>query len=296
MVGQYPHGIDLHVRNLKWALGGEDRIFIVTVPEIIKEFKLQDDKKVKYIPFEHEGEGSFINFWAGFPDILKTLNIDPKWFLFMEADIWFHQRPGFVPRDKQEVANYLPLQHHYHAIMVDDKVIHPRVWEGGTLIHGDLIRRAIDFGISFSFVKNFFWMKDKSWKEKVGEIKMKYFKEPDTFDELGYYCALVEHTTMKYFDRCVHLRGPESLHRKYPNLYNGCTEADLEGPQKKLPYLCAHAAVAPYYIDGHWQGELDWRKIDTKYKDELMKVRRTAHEWMKPDECDRLYTITNTFQ
>lgn len=297
MVGQYPHGIDLHVRNLKWALGSEDKIFIVTTPGIIKDFNLKDDNRVRYIPFKHEGESSFINFWAGFPAMLKSLNIKPKRFLFMEADIWFHQKPKSLPREGLEIMSYLPLQHHYHAVMVKGEVIHPRLWEGGTLVHYDVVQRAIDFGISFSFVKSFFCDKEKEkWQEKAGgEIKLKYFKEPDTFDEFGIYCALVEKTKMTHADKCVHLRGPESLHRKYPNLYNGCTEDDLVEPQKKLPYLCVYAGIAPYYIDGHWQGKLDWRRIETKYKDEYMKVRRTAHEWMRPDECERLCAITDSF-
>ena len=35
MVGQFPDGIDLHVRNLRWALTPADHIFIVTRPDIM---------------------------------------------------------------------------------------------------------------------------------------------------------------------------------------------------------------------------------------------------------------------
>ncbi len=298
MFGQYPHGIDLHVRNLKWALTKDDHIYIVTLPDIIKQFNLKDEKNVTYVPFVHLGEGDFINFWAGFPGVVKNLNINPKWFLFMEGDIWFHKKPGFVPKDIREVANYLPLQNHYHAITVDDKVIQPRLWEGGCMAHGDLIRRAIDYPINFSFAKPFFYEQDKEeWEKKVGgKIGLKYFKLPDTFDEFGLYCALVEKSKICYFDRCVHLRGPESLHRKYPGLYETCKEQDLEEPAKKLPYLDVYGAIAPYYIDGHWKGSLPWGKMKPEFQAEFVKLLPTAKEWMKPDEFARLVEVAEAFK
>ncbi len=239
MFGQYPHGIDLHVRNLKWALTKDDHIFIVTLPETIKQFGLESSGNVTYVPFHHDGEGNFINFWGGFPGIVKNLGIQPKWFLFMEGDIWFHKKPGFVPKDPKEIANYLPPQTHYHAVMVDDKVIQPRVWEGGTLVHGDVVRRAIDYGICFSFPQHFFCDHDKeSWeKEMGGKIALRYFTVTDTFDEFNLYCALVEKSKICYFKRCTHLRGPESLHRKYCSLYYGCTEDRLAIPSKSTTLL-----------------------------------------------------------
>lgn len=283
MIGQYPHGIDLHVRNLRWALNKEDKIFIVTLPEFISQFNLKDNDQVKYIPFAHSG-GSFIPFWESFPTILGKLNINPEWFLFMEEDIWFHKKNLPIPKST-EIMNYLPLQMDYHAIMRDGKVIHARVWEGGTLVNKSIVRRAINSGISFSFVNNFFYEKEDKWKN----IALKYFKISDTFDEFGLYCALVESTKMLYKDYCVHLRGPESLHRKFPELYDSCTENDIAIAQKTLPYLCVRAGIAPYYIDGHWKGSIDWKKIDKKYCAEFKKLSKC--EWMTEKERERLNII-----
>ncbi len=297
MVGQYPHGIDMHVRNLKWALRPDDHAYVITLPEIIRDFNLVDGDGVTYLPFVHEGGGDFINFWAAFPSILKNLKISPEWFLFMEEDIFFHRKPEFLPKDVMEIANYLPLQTHYHAIMVNDKRVHHRVWEGATMVHAGVVNRAIEYGINFSFAAPFFYQKDEAkWEQKMGgKISLRYFAIPDTFDEFGLYCALVENTKMCYFDRAVHLRGPESLHRKYPNLYATCTEADLEEPIKKLPYLDVYAALAPYYIDGHWKGDVDWKKMEKKYQDEFVKLLGTAREWMRPEEYTRLVEITGRF-
>lgn len=285
MIGQYPHGIDLHIRNLKWAITKENHIFIVSLPEIIKD--LPKIKGVTYIEFREE-HGDFINFWGSFPNILKELNINPEWFLFMEEDIWFHKKLDFIPKDNKEIANYLPLQEHYHAVMKNNKLLLPRIWEGGTLVFGDIIRRAIDYKISFSFVNKFFCDDQK-------DITLKYFKNCDTFDEFSLYCALVEKVKMPYFDRCVHLRGPETLHRKYPKLYSTCTNEDLIEPAKTLPYLCPYVGIAVYFIDGHWKGKLNWNKMKPEYKKEFLKISLTANQWMKKEEYVRLQEIIKEF-
>ena len=88
MIGQFPHGINLHVRNLRWALTDEDHIFIITLPQFIKEFNLINDKTITYIPFEACANTGFITFWREFPKIVKEYNINPEWFMFMEQDIW----------------------------------------------------------------------------------------------------------------------------------------------------------------------------------------------------------------
>ncbi len=298
MFGQYPHGIDLHVRNLKWALTKDDHVYIVTLPKIIEDFKLESGGNVTYIPFHHIDEGDFINFWAGFPGIIKNLNIKPQWFQFMEGDIWFHKKPGFVPRNPKEIANYLPLQTHYHAVMAGNKLLQPRVWEGGTLVHGDVVRRAIDNDISFSFVKEFFCEFDPDYWEDLmgGRISLRYFKAPDTFDEFNLYCALIEKSKICHFDRAVHLRGPESLHRKFPHLYNTCTDEQLVEPSKVLPYLCVYGAIAPYYIDGHWKGMIQWHKMKPEFQKEFVRLLPTASEWMKPEEYVRLVEITEAIR
>lgn len=294
MIGQFPHGIDLHIRNLKWALNKEDSIFIVTLPEFIKTFKLKNDNQITYIPYMKSHSEGFINFWKYFPKILERLNIDPEWFLFMEEDIYFHNKIVILPKEK-EIVNYLLPQTTYKAIFVNDKLYHPRVWEGGNLIHKHIVRDAIKENVSFSFVnkKDYFYRKNELfWEEKVnGKIKLNWNDNPDTFDEFGLYCALVKDTKVIHHDKSVHLRGPESLHRQFPYLYKTCKEEDLIKAKQKLNYLCIYTAIAVYYIVGNWKGNILWENIQNKYKLEFSKILPNAKEWMKIDEYERLKEI-----
>jgi hypothetical protein len=283
MVGQFPHGIDLHVRNLQWALSSDDHIYIVTLPEHIQQFNLENKVNVTFIPFPYQGV--FVPFWDHFPKILEKLAIKPEWFLFMEQDIWFSHSVVAVPKNKKEIVNYLPLQKHYHSILVSGEMIHPRVWEGANLIHCDIIHRAIEQQISFSFTKKFFC---QDWPE----IALNDWNNtPDTFDELGLYCALQEKTKAVHESFAVHLRGPESLHRCFPDLYYQATEQQLCVAQKKLNYICVYAAVAVYYLAGNWTEPLHWHKMKATYKKEYKQLCATVEQWMKEGEWRRFKDV-----
>lgn len=283
MIGQFPDGISLHIRNLKWALTKQDHIFIVTLPKYIEKFSLKNDEIVTFIPFQHEREG-FIDFWSEFPAILKETGARPEWYLFMEQDIWFRRPLVNLPKNEKEIRNYLPLQNDYHAVMSGGKLFHPRVWEGANLLHKNVIEGAIDRNIHFSFTNQFFCDID-------GEITLNRFVRPDTFDEMSLFCALEAKTKPIYEDGAVHLRGPESLHRQFPELYSDCIEEKLKEAQEKLNYLCVYAALAFYYVAGNWKNPLDWGKMHEKYREEYRKVMNTATEWMTKEEYEKLCNI-----
>jgi hypothetical protein len=94
MIGQFPDGIALHCKNLRWALTEKDHSFIITLPEYIERFGLKNDNYFTYIAFETDGKDRFINFWGKFPEMVNQMGILPEWFLLMEQDIWFHKPLG----------------------------------------------------------------------------------------------------------------------------------------------------------------------------------------------------------
>lgn len=282
MIGQFPDGIALHCKNLRWALTEKDHSFIITLPEYIERFGLKNDNYFTYIAFETDGKDRFINFWGKFPEMVNQMGILPEWFLLMEQDIWFHKPLGEFGATK-EILNYLPLQEEYHAVMSEGKLLHPRVWEGANLIHGSVIRSAIDRGINFSFTRNFFC--------ELGSVKLNQYKMPDTFDEVSLFCALEAKTRAEYEDRAVHLRGPESFHRQFPDLYEQCEEEDLLAAQKKVSYLCIYGIVAAYYIAGNWTKPLVWSKMRDNFREEYRKLVPSAAEWMLPAEYERLCEV-----
>ena len=290
MIGQFPDGIDLHVRNLKWALTNQDHIFIITSSSFIERFNLKDDNQVTYIPFHLNSNVKFINFWNEFPVLIKRHNIKPEWFLFMEEDIWFFAKPS-IKNDPNLIQSFL-CRGEYRNIMLNNDLLHSRVWEGSQLIHGDIIRNAIDFGINFSFVNNTFVDQNREKYESQfgGKISMSMYQKPDTFDEFGLYCALVQKTNVEHEVKSVHLRGPESMHRLYPDVYHFATKERLKEIQKKLPYIDTLLVVACYYLAGLWKKieHLDWTKTQKESMKEIERVLRTGKEWLTAHEYDKL--------
>ena len=80
------------------------------------------------------------------------------------------------------------------------------------------------------------------------------------------------------------------MHRKFPGLYRGGTDADLEVAKKKLNYVDIYAAVAAYYVVGNWTdiGGLAWRKAEAKTRADLAKLVPGGREWMSAAEYGRL--------
>lgn len=292
MVGQFPHGIDLHVRNLRSVLTEDDHIFVVTVPRVAAELGLVSDGQVTYIahqPAEIRRQG-MLNFWREFPDLIDRHRIDPEWFLLMEQDIWFAEPPA-IPADPKRIRGFLPADH-YHNIMVGDRLFHPRVWEGAQLVHRSLVAGARRFGIDFSFVPETFVDRDRARFEAQagGPISISDFGKADTLDEFGLYCALVAGTTVEHQPRAVHLRGPEVLHRRFPEIYRGATPATLADIQAQMAYLDVLLAVAMYYVAGLWNDvdHLDWTRLRPASRDALQRIALSSGAWLPLSARDRL--------
>lgn len=303
MVGQFPDGIDLHARNLRWARSDRDHSFIVTFGSFIKTHNLRSDERTTYIECgECKNIQTFFPFWREFPRIVREQCIDPEWFLFMEQDIWFYEKILEYPLpNASEIRSYLPLQNHYHSVMINGHLYHPRVWEGSNLVCGRLVRRAIGFGVDFSGHANWFINKDREyWEQQVGGVlSMGQYGLPDTMDEFTLYCALVEKTRVAYCSGAVHLQGPEALHRYNPELYGAddIEEATLHAVSERWQsYFSVYAALAVYFIAGIWKQEADWKRIQRRYRPEFEKLILFAKEWMKTEEYERLQKVVVGFR
>jgi hypothetical protein len=300
MVGQFPHGIDLHVRNLRWALSDEDHIFVVTFGAHIEERGLQGDDRTTYIACGRpQGPRRAYPFWREFPRIVRDLGITPEWYLFMEQDIWFHQPIADDPPPcRDEIRGHVLPDGLYHSVTRDGSPFHPRVWEGSLLLHGALVNRAIDFGVDFSAHAHTFFHRDReSWERQLGgRLSQVEYDRPDTMDELTWYCALVEKTRMTHAPKAVHLQGPEALHRLSPEVYRGSDPEALQALTDRWRYyFCVPTAVAVYFIAGNWEVEADWRGVRRRDRAEFEKILRTAGWWMRPGEYARLEQVVAGF-
>jgi hypothetical protein len=302
MIGQFPDGIDLHVRNLLWALSEKDHSYIITKGSFIKKCNLHSNDRTTFIDFgECPDITRFVHYWKDFPRIVREYDIDPDWFLFTEQDIWFYEKIKADPLpDPKEIRSHLTPDDVYHAVMVDDQLYHSRLWEGSILFDGPLIKRAIDFGIDFSANPDWFIKKDQAHWDRLagGKLSLGHYDRADTMDEFALYCALVEKTQMTFWPRAVHLQGPEVFQRYCPAAYDGVDEESLQvfAHQPNYLYFCVYAAAAVYFIAGNWKKEADWKRMQPQFRPEFKKLIGNANEWMKPDEYERLEKVVAGLQ
>ena len=299
MVGQFPHGIDIHTRNLLWCLEPTDHIYIVTLPKFIEEFNLRNSARVTYIPFSGTPQpNSWVNFWQEFPAIIKEYSIRPEWFLFMEQDIWFHDRPQ-PPGPQKTIRSFLP-RGDYRNVLLNGEIIQDRVWEGAQVVHKSVVLRACNFGVNFSFAKRTFLdeYRERIEKKFGGPIKLSMYGDPDTMDEFNLYCAIIERIKIEHDVKAIHLRGPESIHRRFPEIYTGATNEQLADVQKKVKYLDLPLVASCYYVVGLWDSisHLNLCEAKTNIKKEYAKLARHAQKWMTHEEMTRIEDILRKFQ
>jgi hypothetical protein len=289
MVGQWHHGLPLHLGNMKWALGQfVHESYVVTTNEIKRTYE-KLFPKVHFIGVPNKG--GFIKFWDMFPSIVKEHKIDADFFLLMEQDIFFHNKLVSLPHDEREIVNYLPLSK-YHSMTVNGEIYHHRVWEGANMFYGKLIHAALQDNISFSFTRNYFFEnKRQEWESKLGgPIGMHDFKIPDTMDELCYYYPMKHNTEAVHEDKAIHIRGPETIHRHFPKLYHDMTPADMDSVKKKLPYLDIYVTLAAFFISGNYESidKYDMKKMKPENKGMFKRLRYLGREWMDPAASAKL--------
>ncbi|MEI8270718.1 MAG: hypothetical protein WCG45_05080 [bacterium] len=287
MVGQFPNGIDFHVRNLNWALSDNDHSYIVTTPEIIKNHNLKNKKNCTFIHFDSGGD-VFINFWGSFSEIIKEYKIKPNWFLFMEQDIVFFAKP-IIPKEEKIIYSFLP-RGDYKNILKEKTFFHSRVWEGSNLINSSIVEKAIEKKINFSFSKECL----KKYNQ-YGDIEFSMTNKPDTMDEFGLFCALEENTTMIHETKACHLRGIESIHRLFPDFYKGCSFERLKEIQEKIKYIDVYLVALTYYVLGVWEeiNHIDFSQLKENSKKDLKRILKSNKTWLNKSEIERLTKIEN---
>ena len=302
MVGQFPDGVDLHVRNLKWFLRNTDyHIYVITTPSCREQIALVDDK-VTFItkPAPH-GEFAesprnpgFINFWKSFPAIIETHRIDAEWFLLMEQDLWFFQQFDEFP-PPNTVKTFFAEKQSYHDIMLGDRILQPHLWEGTHLINAAIVRRAIDFKIDFGYRAKSLLDRRREHYEKLfgGPLTISQWSGPETLSDFALYCALEERVGWVHVEKAVHLQGPELLHRKYPKLYARFDKQLAESAQRELPYIDIYAIMALYYIAGVWESirEVEWSNAGQGLRQDLCQLAQTADQWMSAEQYARFLAV-----
>lgn len=301
MVGQFPEGVELHVRNLQWFLRGLDyHIYIVTTPKVFDNIDI-NTAEVTFITrptaqdeFAENPQTGYVNFWRWFPTLIKNYRIEPEWFLFMEQDLWFFEQfDSFPPSDTVKTFYREPGE--YHNIMLNDEILQPHLWEGTTLVNSAIVTRALKAKVRFGYYAESFFDRNRERYEGLfgGKITIAQWTRPETMGEFSLYCALEERVQWQEVEKAVHLRGPEIVHRKCAEFYRGGTQESVTAVQAALPDVDIYTAVAVYYIAGAWRRreQIDWRNASEELEHSLLKVAATAGHWMAPEQYSRLLEV-----
>jgi hypothetical protein len=301
VVTHFPHGVDLHVRNLKWFLDGTDyRIYIVTRPKVLEQIKASSER-VTFITkptpaddFTENPRTGFVNFWRWLPAIIQHYDIAPEWFLLMEQDLWFFDKFDGVP-EPGTIKTFFSEKSTYHNVMLNDQVLQPHLWEGTHLINAAIVKRAIDFKIDFGYRVHSLLDRNREHYEKIfgGKLSVAGWTAPETLSEFALYCALEERVGSTEVEKAIHLQGPELIHRKYPELYQGYNEALVNRAQSEIPYIDVCAAIALYCIAGNWTecADVSWQKAGANLRSDLSKVALHADEWMTKQQYARFVKV-----
>jgi hypothetical protein len=301
MVGQFPDGIELHVRNLKWFLSDTDyHIYVITLPRMLEQISIKDEK-LTFITkptlkddFVETPQTGFVNFWRWFPAIIKHYKINPEWFMFMEQDLWFFEKFDAVP-EPNTVKTFFPDNTPYHNVMLDDKMLQPHIWEGTHLINAAIVNRAFNFNIKFAYYAESFLDRNRQHYETLfgGKLGISMWTRPETMSEFSLYCALEERVGWEQVEKAVHLRGAEILHRKYPQIYNGASQALVDAAQLEVSDIDVYMAIAAYYIAGNWKqcDHIDWKNAGGEVRHTLAKVALTSDQWMTKEQHARLLEV-----
>lgn len=306
MVGHWPSGLPLQIRNLTWALAAfTHEIYVVSTPEIKAAYEGMLPS-ARFIEFDGKG-ATWIPFWKAFPEIVRDRRIDADFFLLTELDIWFHKPIVSLPQRKHEIIYHLPFIDR-HSMTVGGRIYHYRIWEGANLFNGEIIRQAIEDGIKFwdappDIYPYFFEENRVEWEEKLGgEIGLYDFQRPDTMDEICFYCPMVHQTEAVFDNRAIHLRGAESVHWSAPKFcrekqYLNLSTADLKRLSKDLWYLDPYLALAAFYIIGDYEGpsRYEWSEMKETEKDFFRMLTSSYREWMDVESQKRLEELLGLF-
>jgi len=291
MVGHWPSGLPLHIKNLSWALAAfTHEIYVVATREIKVAYEGMFPN-VRFIEFNGKG-GNWILFWEAFPEIVRERRIDGDFFLLTELDIWFHEPIQSLPQRTDEIINHLPLMER-HSMTVGGRIYHHRTWEGANLFYGDVIQGAIEDGIKFwdapTDTYPYFFEKNRSeWEEKLGgEIGLYQYQRPDTMDEVCFYCPMVRQTRAVFDNRAIHLRGAETVHWSAPEFcrekqYLNLRTPDLRRMSKEFWYLDPYVALAAFFLCGDYDtaSRFEWSEMKGANKDLIKMLTARYREWM----------------
>ena len=304
IVAQHPKGLDMHLRNIRWAIDGDFDPYIFTFKAYEFDYPRVNIVSVSADPI------MYYSFWRhDAREAIKESKADV--LVISEQDVVYTTKlMPYIERAYDTGCIVIDSEQYGHNIMKDHKVVYPRLWEGGMIVRTDIIRDAVNKDVWLADFCQCHEVRDAARMDKDHyfiqidkKITLREMADTDfdtrfeNFFEFTLYCFLNNIKADKVRLSC-HLPFPEGAHRNVPELYTGpITQELLDELLTKSGYQpnCIPTTLLMYYLTGVcdlsplirkiWQDSDEWVK---------QKVRRlmpSAREWMTHEELQKLQRV-----
>ena len=315
-VSSHPKGLDLHLRNLRWALDGcEYRIHVQTF-----EHWCFSGRDVSWVARKAPTDSGFYLFWNEAADYLGGFLDAADAFLFMEQDIFF-TRPALDQLEtcRRDGLIVLNLESPYQSVYRSKaERVYPRIWEGATFIPAALLADAIEAKITLGHVPGELRPGSSAYPRYRDKLESHYTcrgdPEPTEFlplteilsrryvevlFEFSLYCFCTERAfeSVARLDRgyelgnaVVHFRNPESVHRDYPRVYDDASEMHSLGPwcQPRLNDLALMFLLSEALPPTDALADLLQSRAGLELcREKSEQFGRRAADWMSASEYER---------
>lgn len=311
-IAQHPKGLDLHLRNLQWALKGLDYEIVINT---FQEHNI-------LVPgcriIEVDADASQFYY---FYDELDFTKFDSDVVLAIEQDIFFTEPIAWQAEICMQNCVVTNMESDFYLCLVNkqQEVVYPRIWEGGTWIPRQLIEMSA--GCSYGFSPKLIIPGNPMYENNINILESTYascrsiqYARPltevlarnrvDNLFELTVFGFLHSYpqrcfgeNDYEYGKHLVHIRGIESLCRDKPNIYNDFDE--IKTLMDKVAYRrwCNNCALMLLLCGIHDIEAISrWLRYRPNIENINTKIERMlihGHEWLTNDELKRLKLAQN---
>ena len=303
-IAQHNRGIELHIRNLRWALGDAARIIVNCFTH-----NSHPDLNVEYYQVQAD-PNKFYFFW----DEMSALLVDD------DADVYIFTEQDIVCTDRLKIdrPDTINISYDSHYLAIFDRSfskLYPRIWEGYCKVPGFMVREAISQNINLGNHVTRKWRVDDlyTWygrfiplDEYLNSQHNLHEGDIDTMFEFSLYCYLNKYPWLSsnidgyhIASDAVHFRGIDRLCHDCPDIYNSLESVLVRLRQgsdesKRIhDDMIGDCALMLMLSKNHINNEVLFKLLANKKSRSrlLMKieaVRAHAHEWMNEEEMSLL--------
>lgn len=313
---QYFGGIDLHIRNLEWALSEVDyQIIVQTFLSNNLNFTKEKIKLIKY----KKNPKFFFPFWDYTSKFLHKTLEETDVFLFIESDIFFTKKISdevIECSNKNMIINKM-YDHYFSICNNKNKIIYPHIWEGACLIPKKFISLALEDGVNLGSKKSWFIGRESLAKEyytfyrnkfynlfdiiSSNDFKTKNLGSFETLFEFEFYCFINNFPTnicdspnCEIGDKVVHFRGADSFVMNFNHKDICLVNSTIKENSIWNNYINNCSFL--FFINGELKKDKNLKmcllKNSNNYFEKKIKmITIHANEWMNKKELEKLNLI-----